>query len=68
MTMTKKEEIELAILYRKRDDLEKEISRVKDKHKRNEYAEVNTYQLFVLEDRLRWVEKKIARREKHDYN
>ena len=31
-------------------------------------AEVNTYQLFVLEDRLRWVEKKIARREKHDYN
>ena len=68
MTMTKKEEIELAILYRKRDDLEKEIARVKDKHKRNEYAEVNTYQLFVLEDRLRWVEKKIARREKHDYN
>ena len=58
MIMTKKEEIELALLYRKRNDLEKEISRVKDKHKRNEYAEVNTYQLFVLEDRLRWVEKK----------
>lgn len=56
--MTKKEEIELALLYRKRNDLEKEITRVKDKHKRNEYAEVNTYQLFVLEDRLRWVEKK----------
>lgn len=37
-----------------------------DKHKRNEYAEVNTYQLFVLEDRLRWVEKKISRRVKHD--
>lgn len=55
MIMTKKEEIELALLYRKRNDLEKEISRVKDKHKRNEYAEVNTYQLFVLEDRLRWV-------------
>ena len=68
MIMTKKEEIELALLYRKRNDLEKERSRVKDKHKRNEYAEVNTYQLFVLEDRLRWVEKKIARREKHDYN
>lgn len=65
MTMTKKEEIELALLYRKRNDLEKEIARVKDKHKRNEYAEVNTYQLFVLEDRLRWVEKKISRRVKH---
>ena len=63
--MTKKEEIELALLYRKRNDLEKEIARVKGKHKRNEYAEVNTYQLFVLEDRLRWVEKKIARRVKH---
>ena len=58
--MTKKEEIELALLLRKRSDLKKEISRVKDKHKRNEYAEVNTYQLFVLEDRLRWVEKKIC--------
>lgn len=62
MIMTKKEEIELALLYRKRNDLEKEITRVKDKHKRNEYAEVNTYQLFVLEDRLKWVNKKIARR------
>ena len=66
--MTKKEEIELALLRRKRNDLEKEIARVKEAHKRNEYAEVNTYQLFVLEDRLHWVEKKIARREKHDYN
>ena len=64
--MTKKEEIELALLLRKRSDLKKEISRVKDKHKRNEYAEVNTYQLFVLEDRLRWGEKKISRRVKHD--
>lgn len=60
--MTKKEEIELALLYRKRNDLEKEIARVKEAHKRNEYAEVNTYQLFVLEDRLKWVNKKIARR------
>ena len=60
--MTKKEEIELALLYRKRNDLEKEIAIVKDKHKRNEYAEVNTYQLFVLEDRLKWVNKKIDRR------
>ena len=58
MTMTKKEEIELAILYRKRDDLEKEIARVKEAHRRHEFAEVNTFQLFVLEDRLRWVEKK----------
>nr|DAK43454.1 MAG TPA: hypothetical protein [Caudoviricetes sp.] len=68
MTMTKKEEIELALLRRKRNELEKEIARVKEAHRRHEFAEVNTFQLFVLEDRLRWVEKKIARREKHDYN
>lgn len=66
--MTKKEEIELALLYRKRKDLEKEIARVKEAHRRNEFAETNTYQLFILEDRLRWVEKKIARRERYDYN
>lgn len=65
MTIDKKQ-IELALLYRKRNDLEKEIARVKEAHKRNEYAEVNTYQLFVLEDRLRWIEKKISRRVKHD--
>lgn len=68
MTMTKKEEIELALLRRKRNELEKGIARVKEAHRRHEFAEVNTFQLFVLEDRLRWVEKKIARREKHDYN
>ena len=66
--MTKKEEIELALLRRKRNELEKEIARVKEAHRRHEFAEVNTFQLFVLEDCLRWVEKKIARREKHDYN
>ena len=65
MTIDKKQ-IELALLYRKRNDLEKEIVRVKEAHKRNEYAEANTYQLFVLEDRLRWIEKKISRRVKHD--
>lgn len=68
MTMTKKEEIELALLRRKRNELEKEIARVKEAHRRHEFAEVNTFQLFVMEDRLRWVEKKIARRERHDYN
>lgn len=66
MMKPNKADIELALLFRKRNDLEKEIARVKDKHKRNEYAEVNTYQLFVLEDRLRWVEEKISRRVKHD--
>lgn len=66
--MTKKEEIELALLRRKRNELEKEIARVKEAHRRHEFAEVNTFQLFVLEDRLRWVEKKIVRRERHDYN
>lgn len=64
--MTRKEDIELALLLRKRNDLEKEIHEVREAHKRNEYAEVNTYQLFVLEDRLRWIEKKISRRVKHD--
>ena len=64
MTIDKKQ-IELALLFRKRNDLEKEIARVKAAHKRNEYAEVNTYQLFVLEDRLKWVNKKIARRVKY---
>lgn len=68
MIMTKKEEIELALLRRKRNELEKEIARVKEAHRRHEFAEVNTFQLFVLEDRLHWVEKKIARREKYDYN
>lgn len=56
--MTKKEEIELALLYRKRNELEKEIARVKEAHRRHEFAEVNTFQLFVLEDRLRWIEKR----------
>ncbi len=64
MTIDKKQ-IELALLFRKRNDLEKEVARVKELHKRNEYAEVNTYQLFVLEDRLKWVNKKIARRVKY---
>ena len=62
--MTKKEDIELALLYRKRNDLEKEIARVKEAHRRHEYAEVNTCQLFILEDRLRFVKKKIERMEK----
>ena len=66
--MTRKEDIELALLRKKKNNLEKEIARVKEAHRRHEFAEVNTFQLFVLEDRLRWVEKKIARRERHDYN
>ena len=65
MIMTKKEEIELALLYRKRNELEKEITRVKEAHRRHEFAEVNTCQLFILEDRLRFVKKKIARMEKY---
>lgn len=60
-----KADIELALLYRKQGDLEKEIARVKELHKRNEYSEVNTYQFFVLEDRLKWVNKKIANRVKY---
>ena len=63
--MTRKEDIELALLLRKRNDLEKEIHEVREAHKRNEYAKTNTYQLFVLEERLKWVNKNIARRVKH---
>lgn len=66
--MTRKEDIELALLRRKKNDLEKEIARVKDAYRRHEFAEVNTFQLFVLENKLEFVEKKLARREKHDYN
>lgn len=60
-----KADIELALLYRKQGDLEKEINEVREAHKRNEYAKTNTYQLFVLEERLKWVNKKIARRVQH---
>lgn len=57
-----KADIELALLYRKQGDLEREIHEVRESHKRNEFAKTNTYQLFVLEERLKWVNKKIARR------
>ena len=60
-----KADIELALLYRKKGDLEKEIHDVREALKRNEYAKTNTYQLFVLEERLKWVNKKIARRVQH---
>ena len=66
--MTRKEDIELTLLRRKKNNLEKEIARVKEAHRRHEFAEVNTFQLFVLENKLEFVEKKLARREKHDYN
>lgn len=65
MMKPNKADIELALLYRKQGDLEKEIQEVREAHKRNEYAKTNTYQLFVLEERLKWVNKKIARRVKH---
>ena len=54
MTIDKKQ-IELALLFRKRNDLEKEIREVREAHKRNEYAKTNTYQ-------LKWVNESIARR------
>lgn len=60
-----KADIELVLLYRKKGDLEKEIHEVREAHKRNEYAKTNTYQLFVLEERLKWVNKKITRRVQH---
>lgn len=66
--MTRKEDIELSLLRRKKSYLEKEIARIKEAHRRHEFAEVNTFQLFVLENKLEFVEKKLARREKHDYN
>lgn len=66
MMTPNKADIELALLYRKQGDLEKEIKEVREAHERNEYAKTNTYQLFVLEERLKWVNKKIARRVQHD--
>ena len=66
--MTRKEDIELKLLRRKKNDLDKEISRVKDAHRRHEFAGVMRFQLVVLENKLEFVEKKLARREKHDYN
>ena len=44
------------------NDLEKEIARVKEAHRRHEFAEVNTCQLVILENRLNWVSESIARR------
>lgn len=63
--MTRKEEIELALLLRKRNDLEKEIERVKCAHRRHEFAKVNTYQLFSMEQRLKRLEELIKHKEKH---
>ena len=63
--MTRKEDIELALLRRKKNDLEKEIARVKDAHRRHEFARANTYQLFSMEQRLKWLEEMIEHKEKH---
>ena len=46
---------ELAILKRKANKLRKEIGEVKQAHRRNEFARVNTYQLFSMEQRLKWL-------------
>ena len=56
---------ELAILKRKPNKLRKEIGEVKQAHRRNEFARVNTYQLFSMEQRLKWLEEMIEHKEKH---
>lgn len=56
---------ELAILKRKANKLRKEIEEVKQAHRRNEFARVNTYQLFSMEQRLKWLEEMIEHKEKH---
>lgn len=56
---------ELAILKRKANKLRKEIGEVKQAHRRNEFARVNTYQLFSMEQRLKWLEEMIKHKEKH---
>lgn len=54
---------ELAALKKVRNKLENEIAQIKRNHRKNEYTEVNTYQLFVLEERLKMINKKIEHRE-----
>lgn len=56
---------ELAALKRKANILRKEIEEVKQAHRRNEFARVNTYQLFSMEQRLKWLEEMIEHKEKH---
>ena len=56
---------ELAILKRKANKLRKGIGEVKQAHRRNEFARVNTYQLFSMEQRLKWLEEMIEHKEKH---
>ena len=56
---------ELAILKRKANKLQKEIGEVKQAHRRNEFARVNTYQLFSMEQKLKWLEEMIEHKEKH---
>nr|DAN80831.1 MAG TPA: hypothetical protein [Caudoviricetes sp.] len=52
-------------LKRKANKLRKEIGEVKQAHRRNEFARVNTYQLFSMEQRLKWLEEMIKHKEKH---
>lgn len=59
-----KADIKLAVLKKQKNKLEKEIAEVKQAHRRNEFAKTNTYQLFVLEQRLEFINQKIACREK----
>lgn len=56
---------ELVALKRKANKLRKEIEEVKQAHRRNEFARVNTYQLFSMEQRLKWLEEMIEHKEKH---
>ena len=56
---------ELTILKRKANKLQKEIGEVKQAHRRNEFARVNTYQLFSMEQKLKWLEEMIEYKEKH---
>ena len=56
---------ELSILKRKANKLRKGIEEVKQAHRRNEFARVNTYQLFSMEQRLKWLEEMIEHKEKH---
>lgn len=56
---------ELAALKRKANILRKEIEEVKQAHRRNEFARENTYQLFSMEQRLKWLEEMIEHKEKH---
>lgn len=45
--------------------LKNQIDNVKKAHRRHEFAEVNTFQLFIMESKLAWLKKMIKHKEEY---